>query len=97
MTTQHARIPLILVGERCVHALPCLATKCVQLPSEALALRLVLHEESPVTRPVTVVSEPEEGERPGSRQAQPGACERRQPPKLDQLSLVLVQRRPKFL
>ena len=50
----------MLVGERFVHALPRLATKRVQLPSEALALRLVLHEEIAVTRPVTVVSEPEE-------------------------------------
>ena len=80
----------MLVGEWFVHALPRLAAKRVQFPSEALALRLVFHEESSVASPRTVVGEPEEGEGPGSRQAQPSARERRQPPKLDQLSLVLI-------
>lgn len=62
VTSQHAPGPSMLLSERVVRTLPCFTAKLEQLPGQALALRLVLHEETLTARPSTVVRELNEGE-----------------------------------
>src|SRR3984893_14773118 len=92
MTAQDAGIPAVLLGQRCMHQPPPLLAQRLQLARQALALRLVLHDEPAVPRPPAVVGEAEEGEDHRSPLAALPPSQSREPAELDQSRLVLVQR-----
>ena len=62
MAAQNAGVPAMLFGQRRVHQPPRLLAQRLQLARQAVALRLVLHNEPAVPGPPAVVGEAEEGE-----------------------------------
>ena len=92
MAAQDAGIPAVLLGQRRVHQPPRLLAQRLQLARQALALRLVLHDEPAVPGPPAVVGEAEKGEGFRSPLATLLSSQGRKPAKLDQPRLVLVER-----
>src|SRR5215472_10851968 len=89
VAAQDAGVPALLLGHRRVHVPPRLLAQRRQLARQALALRLVLHDEPAIPRPPAVMGEAEEGE--GFRTPLAALLTGREPAELDQPRLVLVE------
>src|SRR5262245_23872373 len=91
VTVQHAYVPTVLIGQRLMHVPPCFLTQRLQLARQALALRLVLHDEPSVPCPSAVMREAEEREGVGPPQPALLPSLGREAAELNQTRFVLVQ------
>ncbi|WP_349510052.1 MULTISPECIES: hypothetical protein [unclassified Bradyrhizobium] len=92
MPAQHGGEPLVLRGQWRVHEPPGLLAQRRQLARQAFPFRFVLHDEPAISGPPAVVGEAEEGEGLRPPLAAPLTREGREPAKLDQPRLVLMER-----
>lgn len=96
VSTQNGGEPFVLHGLWRVHEPPDLLAQRRQLARQAFPFRLVLHDELAIPGPPAVVGEAEKGEGLGPPLAAPLTREGREPAKLDQPRLVLMERGPKL-
>src|SRR5262245_35309893 len=92
MASQHLAQPCVLVGNRCVTALPGLLPEVLKLLRQPLAVRLSLHHKATIPGPAAVMREPQEGESRATLLPAPFFSQAREPAELDQAGLLFVER-----
>src|SRR5262245_41273675 len=92
MASQHLAQPCVLVGNRCVTALPGLLPEVLKLLRQPLAVRLSLHHKATISGPAAVMREPQEGESRATLLPAPFFSQAREPAELDQAGLLFVER-----
>ena len=97
VSAQNGGQPLVLRGQWHVHKPPDFLAQRLQLARQAFALCLVLHDKPAVPGPPAAVGKTREGEGLGPPLAAPPSCVGSEPPKLDQLRLVHMERQAKWV